>query len=83
MDKIRKGTFVTTYVGEVITHALAEERGKKYNALNRTYLFELDFHRHDPNMKSIFSTSGSGEDFQQSSLPSSDRPNVFVIDAFP
>merc|ERR1712062_740515 len=30
-------------VGEVITNEEAEERGKKYDAEGRTYLFDLDF----------------------------------------
>lgn len=40
---IRKGTFVTQYVGEVITNEEAEKRGKEYDAAGRTYLFDLDY----------------------------------------
>lgn len=40
---IRKGTFVTQYVGEVITSEEAEKRGKEYDAAGRTYLFDLDY----------------------------------------
>ncbi|XP_048511712.1 histone-lysine N-methyltransferase SUV39H2 isoform X1 [Athalia rosae] len=40
---IRKGTFVTEYVGEVITNDEAEKRGKAYDAAGRTYLFDLDY----------------------------------------
>ncbi|CAK9815528.1 Eukaryotic translation initiation factor 2 subunit 3 [Anthophora quadrimaculata] len=40
---IRKGTFVTEYVGEVITSEEADQRGKKYDAAGRTYLFDLDY----------------------------------------
>ncbi|KAG7205164.1 hypothetical protein KM043_018258, partial [Ampulex compressa] len=40
---IRKGTFVTQYVGEVITSEEAERRGKEYDAAGRTYLFDLDY----------------------------------------
>ncbi|XP_011309925.1 histone-lysine N-methyltransferase SUV39H2 isoform X1 [Fopius arisanus] len=40
---IKKGTFITAYVGEVITNEEAEKRGKEYDAAGRTYLFDLDF----------------------------------------
>ncbi len=43
LEKIKKGTFVVEYVGEVITSEQAEERGKKYDAEGRTYLFDLDY----------------------------------------
>lgn len=40
---IRKGEFVCEYVGEIITTDEANERGKKYDAIGRTYLFDLDY----------------------------------------
>lgn len=40
---IKKGTFITQYVGEVITNEEAEKRGKAYDAAGRTYLFDLDY----------------------------------------
>ncbi|CAG5079448.1 Similar to Eif2s3y: Eukaryotic translation initiation factor 2 subunit 3 [Cotesia congregata] len=40
---IKKGTFITQYVGEVITNEEAEKRGKEYDAAGRTYLFDLDY----------------------------------------
>lgn len=40
---IPKGSFVTQYVGEVITSEEAEKRGKEYDAAGRTYLFDLDY----------------------------------------
>ncbi|XP_059091186.1 histone-lysine N-methyltransferase SUV39H1-A-like [Tigriopus californicus] len=43
LEPIKRGTFVADYVGEVITSEEAEERGKKYDAEGRTYLFDLDF----------------------------------------
>ena len=43
MERIPSGSFVVEYVGEVITSDEAEERGKKYDAEGRTYLFDLDF----------------------------------------
>ncbi|KZC10249.1 Histone-lysine N-methyltransferase SUV39H2, partial [Dufourea novaeangliae] len=43
LQSIRKGSFVTQYVGEVITSEEAEKRGKEYDAAGRTYLFDLDY----------------------------------------
>jgi len=43
LERISAGSFVVEYVGEVITNEEAEERGKKYDAEGRTYLFDLDF----------------------------------------
>jgi len=43
LENIKKGSFVVEYVGEVISNEEAEERGKKYDAEGRTYLFDLDF----------------------------------------
>lgn len=48
-ESIKKGSFVVEYVGEVITNEQAEERGKKYDAEGRTYLFDLDFNMGDQN----------------------------------
>ncbi|XP_015585211.1 histone-lysine N-methyltransferase SUV39H2 isoform X1 [Cephus cinctus] len=42
---IKKGTFVTQYVGEVITSEEAEKRGTEYDAAGRTYLFDLDYNQ--------------------------------------
>nr|XP_018905317.1 PREDICTED: histone-lysine N-methyltransferase SUV39H2 [Bemisia tabaci] len=42
-DRISKGTFITQYVGEIITNEEAEQRGMRYDADGRTYLFDLDF----------------------------------------
>ncbi|KAL8594044.1 hypothetical protein ACOMHN_016423 [Nucella lapillus] len=47
MQKIKKGTFVMEYVGEVITNEEAERRGKVYDAECRTYLFDLDYNDGD------------------------------------
>ncbi|KAL0108126.1 hypothetical protein PUN28_015020 [Cardiocondyla obscurior] len=44
---IKKGTFVTQYVGEVISNEEAEMRGRKYNLTGRTYLFDLDYNETD------------------------------------
>lgn len=46
---IKKDTFVTEYVGEVITTAEAERRGKIYDARGCTYLFDLDINSGDNN----------------------------------
>ncbi|XP_012280614.1 histone-lysine N-methyltransferase SUV39H2 isoform X1 [Orussus abietinus] len=43
LNTIKKGTFVTQYVGEVITSEEAEKRGAEYDAAGRTYLFDLDY----------------------------------------
>ena len=40
---IKKGTFVTEYVGELITFEEAERRGQQYDKEGTTYLFDLDF----------------------------------------
>ncbi|RKP20675.1 SET domain-containing protein, partial [Rozella allomycis CSF55] len=40
---IAKGSFVTNYIGEVITKHEAEERLGRYNRDQRTYLFDLDY----------------------------------------
>lgn len=45
--KIHCGEFVCEYVGEVISHEEAEERGKAYDAEGRTYLFDLDYNSRD------------------------------------
>ena len=44
---IKKGRFVVEYVGEIITNDEAEERGKMYDAIHQTYLFDLDFNDRD------------------------------------
>lgn len=49
LERIKKGSFVVEYVGEVITSEEAEERGKTYDAEGRTYLFDLDFNMGDQN----------------------------------
>lgn len=43
MDPILKNQFVTEYVGEVLTSDEAEERGKVYDHVGMTYLFDLDY----------------------------------------
>ena len=54
MERISAGSFVVEYVGEVITNEEAEERGKKYDAEGRTYLFDLDFNSDgDDNMYTV------------------------------
>ncbi|XP_013394122.1 histone-lysine N-methyltransferase SUV39H1-A [Lingula anatina] len=46
-QKIKKGSFVMEYVGEVITNEEAEKRGRVYDAEGRTYLFDLDYNDGD------------------------------------
>ena len=43
MEPIKPNTFVTEYVGEVVTTEEAERRGRLYDKEGRTYLFDLDF----------------------------------------
>lgn len=43
LQPIKANTFVTEYVGEVITSEEAEKRGKHYDEEGETYLFDLDF----------------------------------------
>lgn len=43
MEPIKPNTFVTEYVGEVVTTEEAERRGQLYDQEGRTYLFDLDF----------------------------------------
>uniref|UniRef100_A0A1B0G7G7 Histone-lysine N-methyltransferase n=1 Tax=Glossina morsitans morsitans TaxID=37546 RepID=A0A1B0G7G7_GLOMM len=38
-----KGEYVCEYVGEIITVEEANERGKRYDAIGETYLFDLDY----------------------------------------
>ncbi|XP_022238933.1 histone-lysine N-methyltransferase SUV39H1-like isoform X2 [Limulus polyphemus] len=47
LEKIKKGTFVMEYVGEVITSEEAEKRGQIYDSRGRTYLFDLDYNDGD------------------------------------
>lgn len=54
LEKIKEGSFVVQYVGEVITSDEAEKRGKKYDADGRTYLFDLDFNDGDDNLYTVF-----------------------------
>ncbi|CAG7819800.1 unnamed protein product [Allacma fusca] len=47
LKAIKKGTFVTLYVGEVINTEEAERRGRSYDAEGCTYLFDLDFNEQE------------------------------------
>ncbi|XP_031634289.1 histone-lysine N-methyltransferase Su(var)3-9-like isoform X1 [Contarinia nasturtii] len=44
---IAKGQFICEYVGEIISYEETERRGKEYDAVGRTYLFDLDFNEKD------------------------------------
>ncbi|XP_055299915.1 histone-lysine N-methyltransferase Su(var)3-9-like isoform X1 [Sitodiplosis mosellana] len=44
---IAKGQYICEYVGEIISHEETERRGKEYDAVGRTYLFDLDFNDKD------------------------------------
>ncbi|KAI7881181.1 SET domain-containing protein [Lichtheimia hyalospora FSU 10163] len=43
MDSIKRGQFVEEYLGEVITEEEGEFRGKFYDKVGMTYLFDMDF----------------------------------------
>lgn len=45
--QIAQGQYICEYVGEIISAAEAERRGKIYDAVGRTYLFDLDFNGTD------------------------------------
>jgi len=47
LQAIKKGTFVSLYLGEVIDTEEAERRGREYDAEGGTYLFDLDFNEGD------------------------------------
>lgn len=44
---IPEGQYVCEYVGEIISYEETERRGKKYDAVGLTYLFDLDFNGRD------------------------------------
>jgi len=48
-ELIRAGSFVTEYVGEVISSEEAERRGQIYDTRGCTYLFDLDYNKGDLN----------------------------------
>ncbi|OLY81859.1 Histone-lysine N-methyltransferase SUV39H2 [Smittium mucronatum] len=43
LQPLQKGQFIAEYVGEVITNAEADRRGKINDKMGSTYLFDLDF----------------------------------------
>ena len=49
LEYIKKDSFVTEYVGEVISSEEAEKRGHVYDAQGCTYLFDLDYNKGDLN----------------------------------
>uniref|UniRef100_A0A182WVR1 Histone-lysine N-methyltransferase n=1 Tax=Anopheles quadriannulatus TaxID=34691 RepID=A0A182WVR1_ANOQN len=44
---IYEGQYISEYCGEVISYDEAEKRGREYDAVGRTYLFDLDFNGTD------------------------------------
>lgn len=44
---IYEGQYIAEYCGEVISYDEAEKRGREYDAVGRTYLFDLDFNGSD------------------------------------
>lgn len=47
LQNLYPGQYVCQYVGEVIPYEEAERRGKGYDAIGSTYLFDLDFNSND------------------------------------
>ena len=43
LEFVAQNQFVVEYVGEIITSEEAERRGKQYDAVQQTYLFDLDY----------------------------------------
>lgn len=43
LEYIKANQFVTEYVGEILTSENAESRGKRYDEIGETYLFDLDY----------------------------------------
>ena len=79
MENIKAGTFVVEYVGEVITSDVAEERGKKYDAEGRTYLFDLDFNLGEENIYTVDAAFyGNLSHFINHSCD----PNLFIFSVF-
>ena len=42
MDAIPEGSFVLEYVGEIVTNQEAERRGRMYDSVGCSHLFDLD-----------------------------------------
>ncbi|CAG5118021.1 unnamed protein product [Candidula unifasciata] len=74
LQKVKKGAFIMEYVGEVITNEEAERRGKEYDAVGRTYLFDLDFHDDDAPYSVDAGTHGNAAHFINHSC----NPNLEV-----
>ncbi|CAH1264564.1 SUV39H1 [Branchiostoma lanceolatum] len=78
LQKIKKNTFVMTYVGEVITNEEAEERGKVYDENGRTYLFDLDYNDEDAPYTVDAAVHGNISHFVNHSC----NPNMTVYNVF-
>jgi SET domain-containing protein len=57
---IPKGTFVCEYLGEIITTKEAENRGLYYDAIQCSYLFDLDVEGKKKNYFTIDATTYGG-----------------------
>ncbi|EGO23477.1 hypothetical protein SERLADRAFT_391489 [Serpula lacrymans var. lacrymans S7.9] len=66
--KIPKGSYIGIYAGELLTEQEGEIRGKVYNKIGRTYLFDVDF----SHLKGLFGTSDEEPEWE----------NRYVVDAF-
>ncbi|KAJ8495805.1 hypothetical protein ONZ45_g12704 [Pleurotus djamor] len=75
-SRIPSGTFIGIYAGELLTDAVAEVRGKKYNKWGRTYLFDVDFWF----LRKDEAESGVGMNGSQGMIE--DWDTKYVVDAY-
>ncbi|CAG8800614.1 33963_t:CDS:2 [Gigaspora margarita] len=54
LQHIPKDSFITYYLGEIITSQEADLRGNKYDEVGKTYLFDIDFYDDDSTATSFF-----------------------------
>ncbi|KAM7362899.1 histone-lysine N-methyltransferase Su(var)3-9-like [Cochliomyia hominivorax] len=79
---IRKGEYVSEYMGEIITCEEANHRGKQYDAIGRTYLFDLDYNNTD----SMYTVDAALYGYANAKIykcdnPKCPRPACFVSDS--
>jgi histone-lysine N-methyltransferase SUV39H len=78
VQPIKKGTFVSMYVGEIINTEEAERRGEFYDCSGITYLFDLDFECQDNPYTVDAAYIGNISHFMNHSC----RPNLAVFGCF-
>ncbi|KAF9428943.1 Eukaryotic translation initiation factor 2 subunit 3 [Podila epigama] len=73
-EPIPPRTYVTSYIGEIITNMEAEKRGRMYDKIGTTYLFDLDY---NPN-KIVYSVDAYRFGNESHFLNHSCDPNLSV-----